>query len=418
MRKSQKSAIYDCFQKIKIDIDNINTTYTIDGGYLLHRVVWDREDTFSNILDKYVQYVRRHFGQKVTIVFDGYNDSTKNIKASEQRRRVTKSAACSDILFDQHMTVPTSQQQFLSNVYNKSRLIIMLKDKFTTENILVKQADNDADVLIVETAINQFNPANINVVVGEDIDLLVLITARTSSDKIIYFLKPGKAQQSSEFFSNESLSAFPKCKRHLLFLHAFTGCDTTSTLFRRGKTSILKLFEKQDLVRCAQVFEDLNSTPGTLIVHGIRFLLSVYGAPAKITCIDKYRYLSFAKQSRNKKRVQLACLPPTSASAQQHFYRVYYQVQVWLGNALDPEEWGWKLIDNVLEPIHTLLPPAPEKLLNTIFCNCKKGCSSKCSCKKVGLFCSTTCISCQGQSCSNVELSTEEDTNINDNGKS
>lgn len=103
--------------------------------------------------------------------------TTKNIKASEQRRRVNKSAACSDILFDQHMTVPASQQQFLSNVHNKSRLIIILKDKFIIENILVKQADYDADVLIVETAINQFNPANINVVVGEDIDLLVLITA-------------------------------------------------------------------------------------------------------------------------------------------------------------------------------------------------------------------------------------------------
>lgn len=134
------------------------------------------------------------------------------------------------------------------------------------------------------------------------------------------------------------------------------------------------------------MIEDLNSTPGTLF----RFLVSVYGAPAKIT---SYRYLSFAKQSRNKKRVQLACLPPTSASAQQHFYRVYYEVQVWLGISLDPQEWGSKLIDSVLEPIHTLLPPAPEKLLNTIFCNCKKGCSSKCSWKKVCLFRSTTCIS-------------------------
>lgn len=92
-------------------------------------------------------------------------------------------------------------------------------------------------------------------------------------------------------------------------------------------------------------------------------------------------------------------------------YRVYYQVQTWLGNQLNPEDWGWKLIDNTLEPIKTLLPPAPEKLLNTIFCNCKKGCSAKCGCKKVGLQCTPACTNCQGQSCSNVQLSTiEEDS--------
>ena len=87
MRKTKKSAIYDCFEKVNIDTNNTNATYIIDGGYLLHRVVWDSEETFNVILDKYVQYVRRHFGSRVTVVFDGYNDCTRNIKAAEQRRR-------------------------------------------------------------------------------------------------------------------------------------------------------------------------------------------------------------------------------------------------------------------------------------------------------------------------------------------
>jgi hypothetical protein len=90
------------------------------------------------------------------------------------------------------------------------------------------------------------------------------------------------------------------------------------------------LFEKQDLVNCVEVFQKSNSPPQAVITNGIRFLLSVYGAPKKLTCLDKFRYLSFVKNTRNKKRVQLACLPPTSASAQQHLFWVYYQVQVWL----------------------------------------------------------------------------------------
>ncbi|XP_076677413.1 uncharacterized protein LOC143373765 [Andrena cerasifolii] len=314
------------------------------------------------------------------------------------------------------MTVPISQQKFLANARNKSRFISMLKERLTSENIFVKQADNDADVLIIETAVEQFNLTSTTIVVGEDIDLLVLLTARTPANKIIYFLKPGKAQHQSEIYrwdtlyTSKSLSAFATCQNHILFLHAISGCDTTSAFYRRGKKSILKMFEKQDLVDCAEVVKNSDSTPQEVITNGIRFLLSIYGAPKKMTCLDKFRYVCFVKNTRNKKRVQLACLPPTSASAQQHLFRVYYQVQVWLGNQLDPKDWGWKLIGNTLEPIQTLLPPAPEKLLNTIFCNCKKGCNAKCGCKKVGLFCSLACTNCQGQSCSNVESLSEGDS--------
>ena len=126
------------------------------------------------------------------------------------------------------MKVPANQQQFLANIHNKSRFISMLSDKLITENIAVKQAQNDADVLIIETAIEQFNATNTIVVVGEDVDLLILLTARTPIDKIIYFLKPGRAQQRTEMYSSKSLSAYPKCQNHILFLHAIIGCDTTS----------------------------------------------------------------------------------------------------------------------------------------------------------------------------------------------
>lgn len=65
----------------------------------------------------------------------------------------------------------------------------MLYEKFTTTNISVKQVDSDAHVLIIETVMDQFNTVNTIIVVGEDVDLLVLLTARTPIDKIIYFLK-------------------------------------------------------------------------------------------------------------------------------------------------------------------------------------------------------------------------------------
>lgn len=66
------------------------------------------------------------------------------------------------------MTISTSQQKILANIHNKSRFISMLKEKITAENILVKQANNDADVMIIEIAIEQFNSTNTTIVVGED----------------------------------------------------------------------------------------------------------------------------------------------------------------------------------------------------------------------------------------------------------
>ena len=64
-----------------------------------------------------------------------------------------------------------------------------------------------------------------------------------------------------------------------------------------------------------------------------------------------------------------------------------------------------------MEPIQTILPPASEKLLNTIFCNCKKGSSTKCDCRRVGLSCLPVCTNCQSQSCSNVQSNpTDEDS--------
>lgn len=49
------------------------------------------------------------------------------------------------------------------------------------------------------------------------------------------------------------------------------------------------------------------------------------------------------KTSRVEKQVQVCSLPPTYAAAIYHIYRVYHQVQQWIGNNLEPKDWGWKL---------------------------------------------------------------------------
>ena len=60
------------------DIENVEGVneknvqrYFINGGYLLHRVVWDKQSTYREIIQKYTNHVESHYG-KSSIVFDGY----------------------------------------------------------------------------------------------------------------------------------------------------------------------------------------------------------------------------------------------------------------------------------------------------------------------------------------------------------
>ena len=91
-------------------------------------------------------------------------------------------------------------------------------------------------------------------------------------------------------------------------------------------------------------------------------------------------------------------------------------MQLWKGNELKPEEWGWKFVDGQLRPKLSDLPPAPDDLLKTIRCNCKKDCSSaRCTYKRHKLECSVSCGECRGTSCLNPmkpsvdELATDSD---------
>lgn len=111
-----------------------------------------------------------------------------------------------------------------------------------------------------------------------------------------------------------------------------------------------------------------------------------------------------------KNKFKLESLPPTSGAAKQHILRVYYQLQVWIGNnSIKANNYGWQKTDNGLQPIHTLEPLYPAEILTKISCTCAGNCSNKCGCRKHGLKCSKLCVNCHGDTCENVlQISTDE----------
>jgi hypothetical protein len=124
----------------------------------------------------------------------------------------------------------------------------------------------------------------------------------------------------------------------------------------------------------------------------------MYNAPKSEHNIDNFRYTQFIKSTDSANR----CSYHLFHLQMQQLNHVYYQIQTWLGNNLETQEWGWILQNDILEQTTTLLPPPPEELLYRIFCNCKNGCGSSCGCRKLGLQCFSVCGQCNGQACLNA----------------
>lgn len=78
-------------------------------------------------------------------------------------------------------------------------------------------------------------------------------------------------------------------------------------------------------------------------------------------------------------------------------FKTYHQIQEWLGNKLNPDDWSWSCQKVDTFPVGTILPIAPDEIIVLIFCSCKSGCSTlNCSYVKSGSLCSRVCKICEG----------------------
>ncbi len=137
-------------------------TCVIDGGFLLHHVTWSDSETFLYICKKYVQYIKAHYGDDCTPVFDGYDAETNCTKKCEkiQRSRLCHSVG---IYFDENTLVAVKQSVFLTNSGNKSRFITLLHEKLEDPGVHTILSEGDANRNIVETAIDKYSDSFIDI---------------------------------------------------------------------------------------------------------------------------------------------------------------------------------------------------------------------------------------------------------------
>ncbi len=203
--------------------------------------------------------------------------------------------------------------------------------------------------------------------------------------------------------------------------HALTGCDSTSSFFKIGKTKMFNaLVDDKEDVDKADEFKGLVKLQGNNVEEIInecrKLVISLYDPKAKS---GKHQDLNALRLHLSQKprvgTVNLADLPPGEASFRQHCLRASWQTKVWmaahiamqqLGNAVGS---GWKKEGHGLSPVYFEGEMVSERI-DGLICDCKgrKKCATDCSCSDQGLPCTELCF-CQG-----LEICCNENTGGDD----
>ena len=109
------------------------------------------------------------------VVFDGYiSGPTIKDVAHERRSKCLKG---NQTIFYRNTPFKSKKESFLSNIVNKQNFINLFSEYLEAIGCQVLHAQNDADLLIVDTAVVAAAESGSSIVIiGEDTDLLVLLS--------------------------------------------------------------------------------------------------------------------------------------------------------------------------------------------------------------------------------------------------
>ena len=242
MRKSDKSKLRNHLLKKEEALDDPDAEVSIiDGGDLLYQTSWSQHNTYRDVCEGYVQYVAKNFTAKsVWIVFDGdtHADSTKN--ETHARRDVGRQAATVGRM-DLDMKVLSSKMEFMKNRANKMQLVTLLSSALQLKGFNVLQSTGDADVLTCKQALHIAREGRSVEVCGRDTDLLINLIYHWEDNMTLFFRTKFKSNdgngthEGTMWWNVENFVKREPLRKLLVFAHVWTGCDTTSAIYRQGK---------------------------------------------------------------------------------------------------------------------------------------------------------------------------------------
>lgn len=395
--------------------------YVLDGGSLLHRLKWKAGCTYSSIADDYASFTVKHYGN-ATVVFDGYESGPSTKDCAHHRR--SRNRKVTNVNITESTKFVGKKEDFLSNEANKQGIIHLIIECLRQKGCTVMQVEGDADVEIAKAAVTN-SASKSTTLIGEDTDLLLLLLYYVVEANCteLYFRSDKTSSNVYNIKILKGILGKPVC-RSLLFIYAFTGCDSTSRVFGIGKKSVFQRIIKEDeeLIECSKLFCLPQQTQDVVESTGCRAMVALFNANQNDSLASIRYNILCQKVARAKAFVTPERLPPTSSACKFHSLRTYYQVMDWMGcDEMEPTEWGWKNEGEKLIPVMTDKSPAPKILLQMIHCSCSGGCKTlRCTCRKHGLECTSTCRRCQNDNYDNtrdeplIEDEDEENENLYD----
>jgi len=196
----------------------------------------------------------------------------------------------------------------------------------------------------------------------------------------------------------------------LIGIHTFSGCDSTSAFYGKGKRKAFSVAcEKEEyLTAFTKLGSSFNLDQSTFKLL-CTYVCHLYGQSSAENVNDA-RYKAFCMASSALPELSM---PPTSDALYQHCKRANYQAAIMRHSlkaimcAPSPIGNGWHLEDGELTVTWMTRNPAPESVLQAVHCSCKQSkCETgRCSCMSARLSCTDLCWC---QNCANVSQETEE----------
>ncbi|GBO39393.1 hypothetical protein AVEN_191696-1 [Araneus ventricosus] len=100
--------------------------------------------------------------------------------------------------------------------------------------------------------------------------------ASTNSENIL-FLKPGRGEAGDALYCAATPNIAPHIRVNILFLHAFSGRDTTSALFRQEKKKCINVLNSTELQQVVNIFRDESACPYDIDEAEQKVLIALYG---------------------------------------------------------------------------------------------------------------------------------------------
>ena len=406
----------------------------LDGAAVVHLLPMTNITTFDEYADNvFIPHLisQLHNTKRVDVVWDTYIASSLKETAREKRGKGVRRKVSGKT------KVPGNWKEFLRDSANKQELFGFLSEKVASpcvnfpdgksvfitsgQNVVARGANHymlpcdheEADTRLLIHIQDSLETGSTTCLVRTvDTDVLVILISKFHDLVAIYpsadiWIAFGTGKDFVHLHVNSICHRLGKERSVALpGFHSFTGCDTTSGFFGKGKKVALETWNS--LPEVTQTFSymalnpykhmDLDSQHFQILEH---FTVLLYDKTSSLESVNEVRRVLFCQRNKTMENI-----PPTQDALIQHTKRAAYQTGIWATSLLPqqntptPEGWGWtwEMENQSWFPVWTTLPISSKACNELVKCGCKSknGCSTRCACKKVQWRCTELCsCTCQ-----------------------